>query len=188
MATMAFLVNPKAVLFVALLCAAGSSFLPRSSSSDALSLITQTCRRTAHESLCVSVLRSSKGASTAATVQDLAVAALATARRATLRAKLRALDLVHDGAANKGTAAVVDLLARCNTLYSDCLRASSKVTGMVSMGTFDGAADAAGALRGFPERCEGLFAARRIASPVGHENGEMEEKLGVSYEIIRLLR
>lgn len=165
---------------------AAASFLPRSSADAAF--ISQTCRRTPHESLCVSLLQSNKGSSTATTVWDLAVAALGGARRATLRAKLRALDLIHDGTP-KGTAEL-ELLARCDALYSECLRASAKVAAMVSTGTYGGAADAAAAaaLRGYGEKCEGLFAAKRIASPLQKENREMVEKLGVSYEIIRLLR
>jgi pectinesterase inhibitor-like protein len=178
--TMASLANFRILLVVVL---SAASLLPRSS-ADA-SFITETCRRTRHEGLCASVLQSTNASRTAATVQDLAVAALTSARRATLRAKLQALDLVYGG--ENGTALGL-LLTQCDALYSSCLRASSKVMGIVSTkAPHDGAADAAAPLRAFPEKCGELFAARRIASPLEKVNREAEETLEVSYEIIRLL-
>jgi hypothetical protein len=50
------------------------------------------------------------------------------------------------------------------------------------------AADTVSTLRRFPEKCEGLFKERKIASPLGKVNREMEQKLGIASEILRLSR
>ncbi|XP_034594478.1 uncharacterized protein [Setaria viridis] len=182
--------NHKALL-AALLCAAvAASFLPGSSAAAAPSsqLVSQTCRRTSNHRLCADLLRSSNRSSAATSVRELAVVAVTAARRSALRARMRALDLAHEG----GGTVSCRLAARCAALYAVCLRAGAQAVGRVStMPAYehDGrAADAVSALRRFPEKCVGLFRERGIASPLERVSREVEEKLGVASEIVRLSR
>ncbi|KAL6847750.1 hypothetical protein ACP4OV_021878 [Aristida adscensionis] len=189
--------NPN-VLLAALLCAAvaAASFLPSSSSAADASFVSQTCRRTPHPRLCVSVLlqptNRSSSAAAATTVGELAVAAMAAARKSTFHARFRATELSNDernGA--PPTAAAGDLVRRCEKLYGDCLRAATEALSIVSTASttlYGRAADVAAIFHVFPDRCESVFAERRIASPLEQVNRDMQEKLAVASDIIRLLR
>jgi pectinesterase inhibitor-like protein len=173
------------VLLAALLgIAAAASFLPGSSACT--SLVAQTCGRTSNQRLCVSLLESSNQSRSATTVRELAIIGLKAARRSALRARLRAWDLSYGA---PGTPAD-RLVARCNALYLDCLRAAASALARVTyMPAYDKrVADAVSALRVFPEKCQGLFDAQGIASPLEKVNRETEEKLGIASEIVHLLR
>jgi hypothetical protein len=168
------------VLLAALLCiAAAASFLPGSSASTPL--VAQTCGRTSNQRLCVSLLESSN--------RELAIIAVAGARRSALRARLRAFDLSYG--ARRGTPSPAGrLVARCAALYRDCLNAAAHALARVThMPAYDDrVADAVTALRVFPEKCQRLFDAQEIVSPLEQVNRDTEEKLGIASEIVHLLR
>ncbi|CAO2161803.1 unnamed protein product [Urochloa humidicola] len=186
--------NAKALL-AALLCATfAASFLPAGSSSAAVAptsqpLVSQTCRKTSNEHLCIDLLHSSNQSATATSVRDLAVVAVTAARRSALRARILALELSR-GARGAAVTSPTRLAERCAALYADCLRAGARAVGWVSsMPVYEErAADAVSALRRFPEECEGMFLERRVASPLEKVSREVEEKFGVAAEIVRLSR
>ncbi|XP_066310945.1 uncharacterized protein [Miscanthus floridulus] len=175
------------VLLAALLCiATAAAFLPGSSASTPL--VAQTCGRTSNRRLCVSLLESSNRSRSATAVRELAIIALTRARRSALRARLRAWDLSYG--ARRGTTPAGRLVARCAALYKDCLHAAahalSRVTHMPAYD--DRVADAVSSLRVFPEKCQRLFDAQEIVSPLEQVNRDIEEKLGIASEIVHLLR
>jgi len=176
------------VLLAALLCiAAAASFLPGSSASTPL--VAQTCGRTSNQRLCVSLLESSNRSRSATTVRELAIIAVTDARRSALRARLRAFDLSYG--ARRGTPSPAGrLVARCAALYRDCLHAAAHALARVThMPAYDDrVADAVTALRVFPEKCQRLFDAQEIVSPLEQVNRDTEEKLGIASEIVHLLR
>uniref|UniRef100_A0A804N0Z8 Pectinesterase inhibitor domain-containing protein n=1 Tax=Zea mays TaxID=4577 RepID=A0A804N0Z8_MAIZE len=158
--------NHKVLLAALLGIAAAASFLPGSSACT--SLVAQTCGRTSNQRLCVSLLESSNQSRSATTVRELAIIGLKAARRSALRARLHS----------------------CNALYLDCLRAAASALARVTyMPAYDNrVADAVSSLRVFPEKCQGLFDAQGIASPLEKVNRVTEEKLGIASEIVHLLR
>ncbi|KAJ1282952.1 hypothetical protein BS78_03G090300 [Paspalum vaginatum] len=178
--------NLKILSVVALLCAAAAaSFLPLSSAG--VSLMSLTCRRTAHERLCISLLGPDDRSGAAQTVQQLAAIALMVARNSTRDAVWLATAL---GLGARATAPTLehDLLAQCRTLYAACLRDTTAAIALVTAARFGDAKGAAAALRGYPEECEGLFDARGVKSPLQRTDKALREELLASAEIVGLLR
>jgi hypothetical protein len=111
-----------------------------------------------------------------------------------LRARLRAWDLSHGARRETTTPAAGRLVARCAALYRDCLHAAAHALARVThMPAYDdggrvAADDAVAALRVFPEKCQRLFDAQEIVSPLEQVNRDTEDKLRVASEIVHLLR
>jgi len=82
------------------------------------------------------------------------------------------------------------LVMSCTALYKDCLHAAAHALATVThMPAYDDrVADAVSALRVFPEKCQRLFDAQEIVSPLEQVNRDIEEKLGIASEIVHLLR
>ncbi|WVZ71961.1 hypothetical protein U9M48_020488 [Paspalum notatum var. saurae] len=178
--------NLKILSVAALLCAAAAaSFLPLSSA--VVSVMSLTCRRTAHERLCISLLAPDNRSGAAGTVQDLAVIALTVARNSTRDAVWLATEL---GLGARATAPTADrdLLAQCRALYAACFRGTTAAIALVAAARFGDAKGAAAALRGYPERCERLFYARGVKSPLQRTDTALQEELLASAEIVGLLR
>lgn len=170
-------------VFLALLCAAiAASCLPVSSAG--VSLLSLTCRRTPHERLCISILESDRRSDDAGSVQQLAFIALTVARNSTRDTLRRATDL---GSRPRTTPLARELLAQCAALYSASLRDTTRAIASVNAGSYADADGAARELHGYPEKCEGLFSARRIRSPLELRNKYLQEKLIASADIVHLL-
>lgn len=167
---------------VALLCAAiVASFLPLSSAG--VSLVSLTCRRTAHERLCISILAPDRRSDAAESVQQLAVIALTVARNSTRDALWRTTVL----GGRAPTPLERDLLAQCRALYSECLRETTKTIALVTAASYDAAARASSTLHWYPEKCESLLYMQRVESAMKQTNKQVEEEMIASSDIVHLL-
>jgi pectinesterase inhibitor-like protein len=177
------LASLKNILAVALLCAAvAASFLPLSSAG--VSLVSLTCRKTAHEPLCISTLAPDRRSDAAQSVQDLAVIALTVARNSTRDAVRRTTLLAG---ARVRTPLERDRLAQCRALYSECLRETTNTIALVTAASYDAAGRASSTLHWYPEKCHSLLYMQGVESAMEQTNKQVEEKLIASTDLVHLL-
>ena len=172
----------KNILAVALLCAAvAASFLPLSSAG--VSLVSLTCRKTAHERLCISTLAPDRRSDAAQSVQELAVVALTVARNSTRDAVWRTTVLES----RVRTPLERDRLEQCRALYSECLRDTTTTIALVNEASYDAAARASSTLHWYPEKCQSLLYMQGVESAMEQINKQVEGELIASTDIVHLL-
>ncbi|XP_066310946.1 cell wall / vacuolar inhibitor of fructosidase 2-like [Miscanthus floridulus] len=178
----ASLASLKNILAVALLCAAvAASFLPLSSAG--VSLVSLTCRKTAHERLCISTLAPDRRSDAAQSVQELAVVALTVARNSTRDAVWRTTVLES----RVRTPLERDRLEQCRALYSECLRDTTTTIALVNAASYDAAARASSTLHWYPEKCQSLLYMQGVESAMEQINKQVEGELIASTDIVHLL-